>query len=228
MPYRDPSPSEMRLLGFLLDKAHLNTVDFAKMNHALIRKKDGLFQHVVDRLAEKYATSAARIVAHHAANGGAAGGGDVWSKAKAQRSELGVQLIQYDARLYPDPALFGIYFEDSVVILRGIRYDALADYLAGLRRAASTHSDRAAESAADFDQADDILAVLGDYDAQRLNLINASVRRVERSRNLVEADLALNLALEFPVQAIDVHQFYVGLRNGRSQLVKTQCVDSML
>ena len=103
-----------------------------------------LLQHVVDGLAIEHAARAAGIVGHHAADGGAAGGGDIGRKAQPERRKLRVQFVQHDARLHAHPALFGIHFEQAAVIFRSIDLQPFADGLARLRRAAAAHGDRAA------------------------------------------------------------------------------------
>ena len=45
------------------------------------------------------------------------------------------------------------------------------------------------------DDADDILAILGNHHAQRPDLIDAGVGGIERAGDRVEADFALDLAL---------------------------------
>ena len=47
----------------------------------------------------------------------------------------------------------GVHFEQAVEVLRRVDVDALADRLAGLRRAAAAHRQRAAVLAADLDGA---------------------------------------------------------------------------
>ncbi len=154
---------------------------------------DRLLQHVIDGLAVQHAARAAGIVGHHAADGGAAGGGNIRREAQAQRRELRVQLIEHDARLDARPALLRVHFEHAVVIFRGIDLNAFADRLPGLRRAAAAHGDGTAEAPADLDDADDILARLRNHDAQRPDLIDAGVGRIERARDRVEADFAFDL-----------------------------------
>ena len=82
------------------------------MGDAAIGEEHRLFENVVDGLAVEDAARAARIVGHHAADGGAAGGGDIGREAQAERGQLGVQIVQHDARLDAHPALGGVDFED--------------------------------------------------------------------------------------------------------------------
>ena len=86
----------------------------------LSARSTNLLQHVIDRLAEEYAARPARIVGHHAADSGAAGRGNVGSKTQSQRRQLCVELVQNDARFNPDPTLFRVYFQYTVVVLRSV------------------------------------------------------------------------------------------------------------
>ena len=66
---------------------------------------------------------------------------------------------------------------------------------------------------ADLKRADDVLASLGNHHAQRPDLVDAGVGGIERAGDCVEADFALDLALEFVLQSRGVHQGGVGLRD---------------
>ena len=75
---------------------------------------DRLLQHVVDGLAVEHAARAARIVGHHAADGGAAGGRDIRREAQPERRQLRIQLVEHDARLDARPALLRIHFQQRL------------------------------------------------------------------------------------------------------------------
>ena len=96
-----------------------------------------LLADVIDRLAVEHRARAARVVGHHAADGGAARGRDIGGEAQAVRLELGVQLVEHDAGLDPRPALGDVHLEDPVEVLGGVEHEAGADRLPGLRRAAA-------------------------------------------------------------------------------------------
>ncbi len=61
-------------------------------NHVLV-------EHVVDGLAVDDGPRATRIVGHHAADRGSAGGRQVRCESQSQRSKLGVEIVEDDARL---------------------------------------------------------------------------------------------------------------------------------
>ena len=66
-----------------------------------------------------------------------------------------------------------------------------ADGLACLRCPAAAQRHRAAELAANVDRLDDVRAGFRDDDADRFDLVDAGVGRVEGARHFVEANLAL-------------------------------------
>ena len=58
---------------------------------------------------------------------------------------------------------------------------------------------------------DDVLARLRDDDAERLNLVDAGVGGVQRARDRVEADLALELGVELAAKPLHIDR-----RDGRA------------
>src|SRR6185369_2337975 len=58
--------------------------DLAEVDEAAVGKSDNLFQHVVEGFAVEHDAGAARVVRHHAADGGAAGGGDIGGESHAE------------------------------------------------------------------------------------------------------------------------------------------------
>ena len=176
-------------------RRHFTARHFAKVHDAAVGKQHGLLQNVIDGLAVKHAARAAGIVGHHAADGGAAGRGDIGREAQPQRSQLRVQLVQHHARFHARPALRRIHFEQAVVIFRSVDLNPFADRLSRLRRAAAAHRDGAAKAPADLDDANNVFARLRNHHAQRPDLIDAGVGRIERPRNRVETDFACDLLL---------------------------------
>ena len=66
---------------------------------------------MIDGLAVEHGACAAGVVGHHAADGGAAGGGDVGREAQAVRLQAARSVVEHDARLDAHPALFDVQFE---------------------------------------------------------------------------------------------------------------------
>lgn len=171
------------------------------MNHAAVRKRDHLLQHMVDGLPIEHAARPSRVIGHHAADRCPAGRRNVGRKSNFKRSELRIELIKNDSGLNPHPELAFIYFEYSVVILRNIDLQAFADRLSGLRGAAAAHGDGNFVLTADLQSPKDLFSRLRDHDAQRANLINACVGRIKRPREIIEANFS------------DVGALEVGLKN---------------
>ncbi len=78
---------------------------------------------------------------------------------------MGVQFVEHDAGFHSGPALFGIHFEQAVVVFRNVDVDAFADGLASLRSASATHGDGRAMLGANGKDPQNIFAFLGDCDA---------------------------------------------------------------
>src|SRR5262249_45987178 len=137
-----------------------------------------------------------RVVGHHAADGGAAGCGDIGGESQTERSELRIQLVQHDSGFDARPALLRVHFENAVVVFRRINLNAVTDGLPALRCAASAHRQGTAMPAADLKRAQDILAIFGHDYTQGLDLIDAGVGGVERAGDLVEAHFPFDAAFE--------------------------------
>ncbi len=128
------------------------------------------------------------------------------------RPEYRVEFVQHNARLDADPALLDVQIQDAIVILRDVEHQAGADGLTSLRSAATAHRDRAAKRPADPDGANQILPRLHNGHAERFDLVHTGVRRVERTRDFVEADLAFQAPLQLSLKRADVHAAWVSLR----------------
>ena len=191
-------------------------VQRTKSRDGAIGQHDFLFENVIDGLAVEDRARAAGIIRHHAADRGAAGGGNIRRKTQPVGTQRGIQFVEHDARLHADPALFDIEFEDLVVIFRSVDLQARADGLAGLRGAAAAQRDGAAKLAGDAHDADQVFARFGDHDAEGLDLIDAGVGGIEGAGDGVEADFAFDLRFQFALQSggIDKARVGVGHRGG--------------
>ena len=168
-----------------------------------VGQDDVLFEDVIDGLPVEHGTGTGGVVGHHAAHGGAAGGGDIGREPHPVRLEGRVQLVEDDAGLDARPALGDVDLEQPVEILRRIDDQAAADGLPGLRGAAASQRHGTAMPPADLHGADEIVARRDDHDAERLDLVDAGIGRVQAARNRVETHLALELSREFPAQRFD-------------------------
>jgi hypothetical protein len=80
------------------------------------------------------------------------------------------------------------------------------------------------EAPADFERAENIVAVCGDDDSHRVNLIDAGVGGIERARYGIEADFAFDTRFEFTAQRRGIYrrrrvgdlydQAYIAYRTG--------------
>ena len=100
--------------------------------------------------------------------------------------------------------LVGIDLENPVEMLRGVEHQAGADRLPGLRRAAASRRDRHAVSRGDPDRAHHRFGRARNDDAERLDLVDAGVGRVQRARHLVEANFAVDRGFELALQILRI------------------------
>jgi hypothetical protein len=140
-----------------------------------VRQHHFLLEHVINRLAVENRARTARVIAHHAAHGGAARCGNIRCEPQVVGLQLRVQLVEHDSGLDAGPALFDIQFEDAVEVLRGIDDNPCADRLSALRRATATHRDRTPVRGADAHDLDEILARTRKDDALGIDVIDAGV-----------------------------------------------------
>ena len=90
---------------------------------------------VVHHVAIANRTRSARVIPGHAADGRAIGRRNIDRKIQSGRTQLRIELVEYDARLHPHPLLFGIDVENSVEVFAGIDDQGFADRLPALRGA---------------------------------------------------------------------------------------------
>ena len=148
-----------------------------------VRQHHLLLAHVVDGLAVEHRARAAGVVGHHAADGGAAGRRHIRGEAQVERPQRGVQLVEHHARLHARPLLVGVDLENPVQVLRGVEHQAGANGLAGLRGAAAARRDGHAVAGRDVHRLRDRFGRARNDDAERLDLVDAGVGRVQRARD---------------------------------------------
>ena len=81
-------------------------------------------QHVLARVAVAQRARAAGIVADHAADGGARGGGDIDRKPQAVGFQRAIELVEHDARLDHAAPAVDVKLEDAVEVLASSRSPA--------------------------------------------------------------------------------------------------------
>ena len=111
--------------------------------HRLAVGKEALDgKDVVHHLAVADGARPATVVGGHAADGGAAAGGNVHRIKQAVRLEQRIQLIQHDSGLHHRPLLFHIHGNKLVEVLADINDEARPHRLAALRGARPAHRHR--------------------------------------------------------------------------------------
>src|ERR1051325_2962483 len=117
-------------------------------------------------------------------------------------TQMPVQLVEHHTRFDPGPALGHVDFDDAVEIFRRVELNAGADRLPRLRRAAAPRGNRRPMLPGDLDRADDILARARDHDPDRLDLIDAGIRRVQRAGDGIETNFALDLLAQLALESL--------------------------
>jgi hypothetical protein len=86
--------------------------------------------------------------------------------------------------------------DDLLHVFAALDDERAVDGLAALRGAAAARQHRHAFLAGDLDRGRDVVAVLGDDDAQRLDLVDRCIGRVAAAAEAVEQHVALDLTAE--------------------------------
>ena len=116
---------------------------------------------MVDRLAIDNGVRAGRVIAGHAADGGAIAGGGVRAEEKSQRAQVGIEFILDDARLDARPTLVGVHLQDLIHVLREIHHHGMPHRLPGQAGAAAAWQHRDLVATGDVHRGDDIALVVG-------------------------------------------------------------------
>src|SRR5215468_7572814 len=157
-------------------------------------------EHVFAGIAVAQRARAAGIVADHAADGGARGGGNVDWEPQAVRPERPIELVQHDAWLDQATAIRGVDVDDPVEIARAIEDHRAVYGLPGLRGTAAARRHRHAFGPADGERAFGVgRRSWGDH-AERHDLVMRGVGGVAPAREGVEAHIAGLLRLEPPFE----------------------------
>src|SRR6185369_7151274 len=131
-------------------------------------------------------SSAARIVAGHAADGGPGRGGNVDWKPKAMLLELTVEVIEHDPRLDYAAVVCDIKRDHAVQMLRQIDDDAVIDRLTALRGAAAPRRDYLPDVAADRQGPQRLVHSPGNNNSRRHDLIKRGIGRIAAAVKRIE------------------------------------------
>ena len=153
-------------------------------------------QRVVAHGAVAQRTAAAGIVAGHAADGGARGGGDVDRKPQPVFFELAVEVVEHDAGLDHADAVFDVEREDAVQVLGKVDDDSLVDGLAALRGPAAARGDDQALVPGNRKRPQRLVHGPGNHHAEGHDLVERGVGRIAAAVEGVEENIAGHLAGE--------------------------------
>lgn len=136
------------------------------------------------------------------------------------RRQGAVEGVENDARLNTGRACARINVENGVEILAAIEDDAWANRLAGEASTAAARRDWHVHFGRDLHDGDYVLGAFRKDDAERLNLVDASVGAVKAARADVEAYLAGEMLAEVTGQTVAAEFGEVGhglriVRDGR-------------
>ena len=154
--------------------------------------------HVLDRLAVAERPCPRRVVADHPADRRPVAGRDVRAEHQPQRLQVGVELVEHDARLDPHRHRALVDDADPVQVLRKVDHDPRRDRLPREARGPSPRHDGHALLGRDPHRRDHVLDRPGHHHAHRLDLVQAGVGRVQPAPAPVEIDLGTRL----PGQAV--------------------------
>ena len=160
--------------------------------------------NVVDGLAPEYRVRAARVIPHGAADVAAVACAGVGREKHAVRRQMVVQLVEDDAGLSADPALFSVDLDYIVHVLGEVDDDGVAYRLTRQARAAASRQDGYAVAGGRLDDSDHVVGGLGKHHPDGLNLVDAGVGAVEHSGHLVEANLAFDPLPQILDQSLSV------------------------
>ena len=136
------------------------------------------------------------VIADHAAEVGAARGGDFGAELQTVRSESTVELIENNAGLHAGDLQVRVDVEDVVEILAAIENDAGADRLPREAGAAAARDDGDVHLQGDLHGGLQGRCGFWDDDADRLDLVNACVSGVKPTRDRIESHLAIDMAAQ--------------------------------
>src|SRR5712692_5301297 len=146
---------------------------------------------MVGRRAVNWDVRAGGIVRDHSADGGAGTRRHVWAETKSVRLEKRVQLIKHYTGANPHGAIFDVELGDLAIVPRKIDDQSFANRVAHQAGAGAARDNRNACVGC-------LLRAFWKGRANRLDLINRSIRRIKLSRQVIKPDVATGL-LDFPL-----------------------------
>ena len=138
--------------------------------------------NMIDGLAVPERASTRRIVADHPADRGPIAGRDVRAEHQTQWLQVRIELVEYDARLDAHRHRVTVHDANPIQVFGKIDDDRRADRLAGEAGGCPPRNDRHVLFRGDRHGRDDVLGGPGHDDAQRLDLVETGVGRVQATR----------------------------------------------
>ena len=190
--------------------------DAAEMRQRAVRQQRLDRDHVVAHGAVAHRAAAAGIVAGHAADGGARGGGDIDREPQPVRLELAVEIVEHDAGLDRAARALDVEIEDAGEIFRAIHHQRFADGLPGLRGAAAARQHAGAFGAGNpYRPFGFFYRARGDH-ADRHDLVMRGVGGIAAAGEAVELHVPAQFGLQPPFQA--GHDYRHGVNPCRAQI----------
>ncbi len=166
------------------------------MRRAAVRQDGVDREHVLARVAVAQRARAARIVARHAADGGARGGGDIDREPEAVGLEGAVEVVEHDAGLDGAAPARDVEVEHAVQIFRAVDHQRPVDRLPALRGSAAARQHGDALLARERDGALGLGEGARQHDPKRHHLVLGGVGGVAPAGERVEADFACDFRFE--------------------------------
>ena len=177
--FREPSGPRCQIVG-----------ELAEDDARSVREHRLHLEHVVDHDPVLDRSRAGGVVPRHPADGGVRGRGDVDGKVPAASLELPIQLVEDDSGLHERSAGCFVDLQHLVHVTAGVAYHRLAQRLPVLRAAATSGDDGKSLLAGQGDGRLDIFDVLGQRNADGLDLVDGCVCRVAPAIEGAEEDVA--------------------------------------
>ncbi len=171
------------------DALEVFRVQRAQVGSRAVGQNDLECVHMIDRLPIAQRARAGRIVADHPADRRPVARRDIRGEHQPERLQMRIELVEDDARL--DPHRHGVAVNNSnpVQVLGEVNNDTRADGLPRKAGGGASRNDRHALVRGDRDGGDNVLCRSGHDHAERLDLIETGVGRIQAAHPGVEVDL---------------------------------------
>ena len=139
---------------------------------------------------------ACRVIPDHAAESRAIRRRRVGTEQVTHRFQMEIELLLDNARFYESPPFLGVDVKYFVEVLRHVHNDGFSDSLTRETRTSAPGKHGYPKVPCNLHCGKDIFVSSWEYDAYRLDFINAGVGAVEKAADFVEADFARDARLK--------------------------------